>query len=77
MVAEGQPIQKPKNINAKLVIDGVPLSIPLIRKTIAQAIKIPLLYITHDLYGLVITLLVPQKSMKMHFLVRNVFKDGI
>jgi hypothetical protein len=62
IVADNHPIKKPKNIKAKFVRDGVPLSIHLRRNTIAQTIKIPMLYIVHDLYGLDITLMVSQNQ---------------
>ena len=55
MVPDNQPIRKPRNIKVKSCRPGGDLSFHLIRKTIAQTIKIPILYTVHDLYDLLIT----------------------
>jgi hypothetical protein len=54
IVADSQPITKPEKINVKSFNSGVPLSLHLMKNTIAQAKKIAILYIAHDLYDLLI-----------------------
>jgi len=55
MVADSQPTKYPPNTKASSPKSGKLLSRHLSRNTIAQAIKIPMLYSVHDLYDLLMS----------------------